>query len=429
MAAITFQPLMKPLQGIIRVPGDKSISHRAVMFGALAYGKTTVKGFLPGEDCLSTISCFRKMGVDIRQDDDMVTIAGNGASGLREPESVLDVGNSGTTARLLLGILAGLPFHSVLIGDESIAKRPMDRVTVPLKKMGAVIDGRGDGTFTPISVRGGLSKGIRYVSPVASAQVKSAVLLAGMLGEGKTTVVEPAFSRDHTERMLEAFGISVQKKALEASVIGGQSLTGRDIEVPGDVSSAAFFLAAGAIANGSELTLENVGMNPTRTGILDILKKMGADLTFENTRSYGAEPVADVTIKHSELEGIDIGGDMIPTLIDEIPVIALIATQVKGKTVIKDAAELKVKETNRIDTVVSQLKKLGADIEATDDGMVVNGGELLDGGEVDSFGDHRIGMMLAAASCVAKSEIVVKRAEAIAVSYPDFTKVFTKLSY
>ncbi|HHY73178.1 MAG TPA: 3-phosphoshikimate 1-carboxyvinyltransferase [Bacillus bacterium] len=408
------------LNGTVLVPGDKSISHRAVMFGAIANGKTTITGFLPGEDCLSTINCFRKMGVGIHQMGDYVEIESAGIDGLQEPVDILDVGNSGTTTRLMLGILATRPFHSVIIGDESIAKRPMGRVTNPLRTMGAKIDGRNDGMFTPLSIRGGETKGIEYNSPVASAQVKSAILLAGLGSKGVTTVTEPALSRDHTERMLEAFGAKISRDGLSVSIEGGQSLSATAIEVPGDISSAAFFLVAGAIVPNSEITLKNVGMNPTRVGIVTVLENMGAALSVTNERVVNGEPVADLTISTSNLKGIEIYGDIIPTLIDEIPIIALLATQAEGKTIIRDAEELKVKETNRIDTVVTELRKMGAIIEATDDGMIIEGKASLHGADVNSYGDHRIGMMLSIAALIANTETILENPEAIAVSYPNF---------
>lgn len=415
------------LNGVIQVPGDKSISHRAVMFGAIAKGKTTVAGFLPGEDCLSTISCFQKMGVSIQQTGDYVEIESAGIDGLQEPKDILDVGNSGTTTRLMLGILATRPFHSVIIGDESIAKRPMGRVTNPLRQMGAVIDGRENGMYTPLSIRGGNTVGIQYSSPVASAQVKSAILLAGLGSEGVTTVSEPALSRDHTERMLEAFGAKVIRDGLSVSIAGGQTLTATNIVVPGDISSAAFFLVAGAIVPNSQITIHNVGMNPTRIGIITVLQRMGANLEVFNERTVNGEPVADLIISTSELKGTEISGDIIPTLIDEIPIIALLATQAEGKTIIRDAEELKVKETNRIDTVVAELSKMGAKIEATADGMIIQGPSTLHGATVNSYGDHRIGMMLAIAALISKSETTLQNAEAIAVSYPNFFDHLTEL--
>ncbi|MBU8907257.1 3-phosphoshikimate 1-carboxyvinyltransferase [Desertibacillus haloalkaliphilus] len=425
MADVVVEPVRQGLNGDITIPGDKSISHRAVMFGAVANGRTTIEGFLPGEDCISTISCFKKLGVAIDHEQDRVTVDGNGWDGLQEPVEILDVGNSGTTTRLMLGVLAARPFHSVIIGDQSIAKRPMSRVTVPLRDMGASIDGRAEGNLTPLSIRGGNTKGISYTSKVASAQVKSAILLAGIQSEGITSVHEPFISRDHTERMLEAFGVEVERDGNTVSVRGKQELTGRHIVIPGDISSAAFFLVAGAIVPNSNITLRNVGMNPTRTGIIDVLLAMGADLTLSNQQVLNGEPVADLTIATSSLKAIEIGGELIPRLIDEIPVIAVLATQASGKTVIKDAEELKVKETNRIDTVVSELKKIGASIEATEDGMIINGTGCLQGAHVQSFGDHRIGMAMAVAACVSDQPVTIAESEAIAVSYPTF---FTDLN-
>ncbi|MGE7850697.1 3-phosphoshikimate 1-carboxyvinyltransferase [Bacillus paramycoides] len=408
------------LNGEIVVPGDKSISHRAVMFGAIAEGTTRVSNFLLGEDCLSTIACFQKLGVKIEQSGNDVTIYGKGLENLQEPKEVLDVGNSGTTIRLMLGILSNTPFHSTIIGDESIGKRPMKRVTDPLSKMHAQIDGRENGQYTPLSIRGGRVKGIHYHAPVASAQVKSAVLLAGLQGEGVTTVTEPMQSRDHTERMLRAFGCTVEVNERTVSLQGGQQLKGIEIKVPGDISSAAFFLVAGAIVQNSKLVLKNVGLNPTRTGILDVLTKMGARISIDNIRNEEFEPCGDITIETSKLKGIEIGGSLIPRLIDEIPVIALLATQAEGITVIKDAEELKVKETNRIDTVVDELGKLGAKIEATPDGMIIYGKQDLKGNTVNSHGNHRIGMMLAIASCIVNGEVKIENSDAVAVSYPNF---------
>ncbi|WP_078380188.1 3-phosphoshikimate 1-carboxyvinyltransferase [Sutcliffiella halmapala] len=409
------------LNGAINIPGDKSISHRAVMFGSMARGKTTVENFLPGEDCLSTISCFEKLGVQIERSETAVTVYGKGFEGLKESSDILNVGNSGTTARLMMGILSGLPFHSVLIGDESIAKRPMKRVTGPLRDMGARIQGNQDGNFTPISIQGGDLSGINYASPVASAQVKSAILLAGLQAKGSTTVQEPFKSRDHTERMLRAFGVDIEIDGCNVKLEGGQSLTADlHIVVPGDISSAAFFLVAGAIVPDSKVTLKRVGLNPTRTGILEVLKEMGASLTYTNVVEDGPEPYADITVVASSLKAVEVSGEIIPRLIDEIPIIALMATQAEGTTVIKDAQELKVKETNRIDTVVNELKKLGAKITATDDGMIIEGKTKLTGGQLDSYGDHRIGMMGAIASLIAEDETILVNDEAINVSYPNF---------
>jgi len=416
------------ISGTVQVPGDKSISHRAVMFGALAEGTTTIEGFLPGADCLSTISCFRQMGIEIEQEGNRVTVTGKGWYGLQEPSRTLDVGNSGTTARLLAGILATQPFHTVMEGDESIAKRPMRRVVGPLREMGARIDGRKDGEFTPLSIRGGKLKGIQYRSPVASAQVKSAILLAGLQADGVTSVTEPHLSRDHTERMLQAFGVQVVRDGLTVSVEGGQRLTGRAIQVPGDISSAAFLIAAVMMVPGSSLFIPNVGINPTRTGILDVVKAMGGSVELVNQRIVNEEPVADLRISYAELSGIEIGGEIIPRLIDEVPVIAVMATQAKGRTVIRDAQELKVKETDRIATVVSELTKLGAQVTPTDDGIIVEGPTPLHGAVIDSLGDHRIGMAMAIAGLAAAGETVIENEEAIAVSFPNFAEILQQIS-
>ncbi|KZE55480.1 3-phosphoshikimate 1-carboxyvinyltransferase [Brevibacillus parabrevis] len=418
----------KKIAGTVRVPGDKSISHRAVMFGALAEGVTTIEGFLPGADCLSTISCFRRMGIEIEQQGDKVTVQGKGWYGLQEPMQHLDVGNSGTTIRLMSGILATQPFHTVMEGDESIAKRPMRRVIGPLRQMGAKIDGRKDGEFTPLSIRGGKLQSMAYQSPVASAQVKSAILLAGLQAEGVTSVTEPHLSRDHTERMLQAFGVSVVRDGLTVSVEGGQKLTGRAISVPGDISSAAFLIAAVMVVPGSSLLIENVGINPSRTGIIDVVKAMGGSLELQNERIVNEEPVADLLVTHSQLHGIEISGDIIPRLIDEIPVIAVMATQAIGQTVIRDAEELKVKETDRIATVVSQLSKFGGRVTPTDDGMIIEGQTALTGAVIDSMGDHRIGMAMAIAGLAATGETGIENEEAIDVSFPGFEELLKNIS-
>lgn len=429
MGKHTLKTNITSLQGDILVPGDKSISHRSVMFGAVAEGVTTVTGFLMGEDCLSTVSCFRQLGVEIEEKSNQMIIHGKGWAGLKEPNEVLNVGNSGTTIRLMMGILAGRNFHATLIGDESIGKRPMTRVTKPLGQMGAKIDGRQYGEYTPLSIRGGGISGIEYHAPVASAQVKSSILLAGLQADGTTTVVEPEKSRDHTERMIRQFGGTVEEDGLTVSVRGGQTLKGTNIKVPGDISSAAFFLVAGAIVPNSCITLKNVGLNPTRTGIIDVMKAMGADITIEVTAGEQFEPIGDITIKTSHLKGTTISGELIPRLIDELPIIALLATQAEGETTIRDAHELKVKETNRIDTVVNELSKLGAAITATDDGMIIHGGNQnkLTGGIVSSHGDHRIGMMLAVAALICKEEVSLEQKEAISVSYPQFFADLEKL--
>lgn len=408
------------LEGILTVPGDKSISHRAVMFGAIAKGKTTVTGFLPGEDCLSTIDCFRKLGVDIQVDGTNVEINSPGMEGWQEPKEVLYTGNSGTTTRLMLGILAGTNFHSVMTGDASIGKRPMGRVTKPLKQMGALINGREGGQYTPLAIQGTKLKAIDYTMPVASAQVKSAILLAGLQAEGTTIVREKEVSRDHTERMLKQFGANIEVKDGVISIEGGQQLKGTHIDVPGDISSAAFFLVAGAIVPNSEVVLKNVGINPTRAGIIEVMQQMGADLTIAQEKSDAAEPTATLTVRTSHLKGTTIEGEIIPRLIDEIPIIALLATQAEGTTIIRNAEELRVKETDRIEAVVTELKKLGADITATEDGMIINGLTSLKGAKLSTYGDHRIGMMAAIASLITESPVEIDDADCIAISYPTF---------
>lgn len=408
------------LQGEIRVPGDKSISHRSIMFGAIAEGTTTVEGFLLGEDCLSTIDCFRKLGVKINVDGTNVKIESAGIDAWEEPKEVLYTGNSGTTTRLMLGILAGTKIHTIMTGDASIGKRPMRRVVDPLRQMGAQIAGRNDGQYTPLAIQGTALSAIDYTMPVASAQVKSAILLAGLRAKGTTIVRESEISRDHTERMLRQFGAKVETADGVVSFEGGQKLKGTHVNVPGDISSAAFFLAAGAIAEGSKIVLENVGINETRAGIIDVLQAMGADMEILVADEQAAEPTAAITIQTSNLHGTTIEGAMIPRLIDEIPILALVATQAQGKTVIKDAEELKVKETDRLTAVVAELKKLGADIEATEDGMIINGPTKLHGASLQSYGDHRIGMMAGVAALIADGPVEIDDADCIAVSYPAF---------
>lgn len=418
----------KVFNKVLRVPGDKSISHRAVMFGAIADGTTRIENFLPGEDCHHTIECFRRLGVEIEQESSTtLTVHGKGWRGLREPNQCLDVGNSGTTIRLLLGILAGSPFFSTVHGDASIARRPMDRVVEPLRRMGARIDGRDGGRFAPLAVRGGELRGIEHHSPVASAQVKSCLLLAGLRAEGWTRVKEPHPSRDHTERMLKDFGAELSLEEGTVSVKGGQSLSGLHVRVPGDISSAAFLFAAALLVPGSRVTVRDVGINPTRTGILDVFRSMGAEVIVTPTAQWCGEPVGDVTVTGGSLRGVEVGGDMIPRLIDEIPVLAVVATQAEGRTVIRDAAELKVKESNRIATVAEELRKLGAYVEETADGLIIEGRTSLKGALLDSHGDHRIGMAMAVAGLASEGEVRVKGAEAIAVSFPNFAEILKEL--
>lgn len=407
-----------PLRGDFTVPGDKSISHRAVMFGALAQGATHITGFLMGEDCLSTIDCFRSMGVSIAVAGQSVTVHGVGLHGLRAPAAALYTGNSGTTTRLLCGILAGQRFSCTMTGDASICKRPMGRVITPLRQMGASIDGV-DGNYCPLNLGGGMLHGITYTLPVASAQLKSAILLAGLYASSPTTVIEPAPSRDHTERMLRALGASVHTEDNRITLTPPHELRAQDIAVPADISSAAFFLVAAAIIPGSCLTIRNVGVNPTRTGILDVLRAMGADIEMTNARG-GAEPVCDLTVQYAPLHGVEIGGAVIPRLIDELPVLAVAAACAQGETVIRDAQELKVKESNRIAAMVTELQKAGADVAETGDGMIIRGGKPLHGAAFATYGDHRIAMSMAvcALACAGESEIL--QPEVVAISYPDF---------
>ena len=414
-----------PLRGEITVPGDKSISHRAVMLGALASGTTHITGFLMGEDCLSTIDCFRKMGVSIDVSDKEVVVEGVGLHGLTAPECELYTGNSGTTTRLLSGILAGQSFTSTMNGDATIQRRPMGRVMKPLREMGASIEGKDD-NFCPLTMHPSELHGIEYRLPVASAQLKSAILLAGLYAEGQTTVIEPAPSRDHTERMFRALGVEIETNGNVITLDPPEDLHAVDIAVPSDISSAAYFLVAGAIVPGSELTIKNVGVNPTRTGIIDVLRDMGADITESNFREE-AEPVCDLTVRYSRLHGTEIGGAIIPRLIDELPVIAVAAAFAEGETVIRDAQELKVKESNRIASMVAELSKAGVDVEETDDGMIVRGGEKPHGASFETYKDHRIAMSLSILGLAAEGASRIDEPEVVAISYPDFFGTIEKL--
>lgn len=419
------------LQGRIRIPGDKSISHRALMLGALAQGETIIHGLLLGEDPRSTASCFRAMGAEISElNTDEVRVRGIGLGQLSEPIDVLNAGNSGTTLRLMLGILASHPdrFFTVT-GDHSLRSRPMSRVVKPLHLMGANIWGRKNHSLAPLAIRGQALKPIHYDSPIASAQVKSCILLAGLMTEGQTTVTEPALSRDHSERMLRAFGaeLSVDPETNSVTITGQAQLSGQTVIVPGDISSAAFWLVAGAIVPGSDLTIENVGINPTRTGVLEILDRMGADIVLENQREVAGEPVADLRIRHRPLKACEISGDVIPRLIDEIPILAVAAVFAEGTTLVKDAEELRVKESDRITVMATQLNQMGAAIKELPDGMEITGGTALKGTEVDSFTDHRIAMSLAIAALNAAGTTTIHRAEAAAISYPDFTATLQRV--
>lgn len=424
------------LEGEITVPGDKSISHRSVMLGALAKGTTVVTHFLEGADCLSSIQCFRSLGVKIHNDPDkgLVRIEGRGLHGLQAPEQILDAGNSGTTTRLISGILSAQPFTSMITGDASIQKRPMGRIITPLSMMGAEIESIRGNNCAPLKITGQNLHGIHYTSPVASAQVKSAILLAGLYAQGTTRITEPSLSRNHSELMLSAFGAKVSSipdgsKSYTAAIHPADELYAIDISVPGDISSAAYFIAAGLIVPNSCITIKNVGINPTRDGILRVCKAMGANITMENIHNEGMEPVADITVRSQSLHGTVIGGELIPTLIDEIPVIAVLACFASGTTIIKDAAELKVKESNRIDTVVEALSAMGARITATEDGMIIEGGAPLHGAKIQSYDDHRIAMAFSVAAMNSESPVEIVGAECIRISYPDFFGDLNALRY
>lgn len=415
------------LRGELSIPGDKSISHRAVMFGSLAKGTTHISNFLSGADCLSTIDCFRKMGVLIEQDGTNVTVHGNGLHGLKAPSETLDVGNSGTTTRLISGILAGQNFETVLSGDASLNKRPMGRIIKPLEQMGAKITSVNGNGCAPLKIEGTKLNATHYDSPVASAQVKSCVLLAGLYADGKTSVTEPALSRNHTELMLRSFGVKVESHDTTATITPPEEMIATDIVVPGDISSATFFIVAGLITPNSCIRLKNVGINPTRDGILRVCKDMGADVTLENVIDNGGEPTADIVVKTSKLKGTVIGGEVIPTLIDEIPVIALLAAFAEGETVIKDAAELKVKESDRIALTVDNLVKMGVDATATDDGMIIKGSNPLHGASINCKYDHRIAMTFSIAGINAEGETVIEDSECVDVSYPTFYEQLNSL--
>lgn len=408
------------LHGCLTVPGDKSISHRSIMLGALAEGTTEVHGFLQGADCLSSISCFEKMGVQIENQGDIVRIHGLGLHNLHAPSRTLDVGNSGTTTRLMSGILAAQSFTSLVDGDASIRKRPMKRIITPLTQMGASITSLNQNDCAPLRIEGKPLHGIHYQSPVASAQVKSAILLAGLYADGETSVTEPYVSRNHTELMFEAFGVPVHREGTTVTIRPIDSLNAQKILVPGDISSAAYFLVAGLITPNSELVIRNVGINPTRDGILDVCRAMGADITLERVSDTIGEPTADIRVRTSALHSTVIEGAVIPKLIDELPIIAVLACFAEGTTVIRDAQELKVKESNRIDVMVHSLSAMGADIEATDDGMIIHGGKPLHGAVIDSNLDHRIAMSFAIAGMNADGETEIQGSECVNISYPNF---------
>lgn len=424
-------PIIQRLKGTFQVPSDKSISHRSVMFGSLAKGTTHITNFLMGADCLSTISCFRALGVPIDVDEEKqeVWVHGQGLHGLHAPAETLDCGNSGTTVRLISGILAGQSFKTTLTGDASIQKRPMNRVILPLSQMGAKFTAKAD-NFCPMTIETANSlHGIHYTSPVASAQVKSAVLLAGLYADSPTTVTEPALSRDHTERMLAAFGANLKREGCSVTIAPCQELYAMSIEVPGDISSAAFFMTAGLITPDSEILIENVGINPTRRGVLDVLLAMGGDITCLNEREVGGEPVCDLLVRSSQLHGTTIAGSIIPTLIDEIPALAVAALFAEGTTIIKDAHELRVKESDRIEALYTELSKLGAKITPAEDGMTIEGGHPLHGGAaLESYHDHRIAMALTIAASRLDEPCTLSHPECVAISFPHFFQLLSDYS-
>ena len=416
------------LKGNIFVPGDKSISHRSLILGSIAQGETRIYNFLNSLDCLKTLECMQALGAEIELGkDNFVKIKGKGLYGLQEPKDILDVGNSGTTIRLLTGLLSGQDFYSVLCGDASIRKRPMKRVVEPLRLMGADIWGRKDGQFAPLSVRGNKLNPLQYILPVASAQVKTALLLAGLYTKGETIIKEPLPARDHTERMLEIMQANIKISPPEIKLTGGRELKSTDIFIPGDISSAAYFIAAASILKGSQITIKQVGINPTRTGIIEMLNKMGAKIDTLNYRIKSNEPQADLMIERSKLQGVEIKKENIPFLIDELPLIAVVATQAQGKTVVSGAKELRVKETDRIKAIVSELRKMGADIKEREDGFIVEGPSKLKGAVCESYNDHRIAMSLAVAALLAEGKTIIRNSECIDISFPGFEKILQKL--
>ena len=419
----------RAIRGEVTVPGDKSISHRSIMLGSIANGTTTITNFLRGEDNFATMAAFRAMGVAIEDDGRTVTVHGAGLHGLQEPGDVLDCGNSGTTIRLMTGLLSGQRFFSVLTGDQYLRKRPMKRVTEPLARMGAQIHGRGNGTLAPLAISGTQLQGISYQSPIASAQVKSALMLAGLYADGTTTITEPTLSRDHSERMLRYFGANLETTGSTVTLQGGQELQGREICVPGDISSAAFLLVAALIVPGSELLIRNVGVNPTRTGVIDILQAMGGDIVLQNQRELSGEPVADLLVRSSRLKGIEISGELVPRAIDEFPAICVAAALAEGTTVLRDARELRVKETDRIAAMAANLRLIGAGaIEETEDGMVIQGVASLTGGTVTSFGDHRIAMSLSIAALASQAAVTVDDVSCVATSFPGFYELLGRVA-
>lgn len=421
------------LRGEVNIPGDKSISHRCIMFGSIASGTTEISNFLQGADCLATINCFRKMGIEIENQPEKIIVHGKGLHGLTAPTEILDVENSGTTTRLISGILVGQPFESKLSGDNSLNSRPMKRIMEPLTRMGGHISSILRNGCAPLYIAPGKLHGIHYDSPVASAQVKSSILLAGLYADGETSVTEPSLSRNHTELMLKEFGADIRSQydlntsKATAFIRPCSELYGQKIMVPGDISSAAYFIAAGLLVPDSEILIKNTGINATRAGILKVCEDMGANITLLNERTEGGEAIADILVRTSKLHGTTISGDIIPTLIDEIPIIAIMAAAAEGTTIIKDAAELKVKETNRIETVVDNLKAMGCDIIATDDGMIIHGGKPLHGATIHTLLDHRIAMAFSIAALIAEDTTRILDSKCVDVSYPTFYDSFENL--
>jgi 3-phosphoshikimate 1-carboxyvinyltransferase len=416
------------LKGSIFVPGDKSISHRSLILGSIAQGETRIYNFLNSLDCLKTLECMQALGVEIELGkDNSVKIKGKGLYGLKEPKNILDVGNSGTTIRLLAGLLSGQNFYSVLNGDASIRKRPMKRVVQPLRLMGADICGREDGHFAPLSIKGSKLNPFQYTLPVASAQVKTALLLAGLYTTGGTIIKETLPTRDHTERMLEIMQADIKISPPEIKVMGRKELKGIEIFIPGDISSAAYFIAAASMLGDSHIIIKQVGVNPTRTGIIEILKKMGTKIDILNYRIKSNEPQADLKIEYSDLKGIEIKEENVPFLIDELPLVAVVASQAQGKTVVSGAKELRVKETDRIKAIVSELKKMGADIKEKEDGFAVNGPNRLQGAVCESYNDHRIAMSLAVAALLAEGKTVIRNSECMDISFPGFEKTLQNM--
>jgi 3-phosphoshikimate 1-carboxyvinyltransferase len=432
MTELVVQP-SRGLRGELTLPGDKSISHRSVLFSAIADGDTTITGFLAGEDTMNTARAVTMMGIVVEGlGSDRLVVRGRGLDGLSEPDSVLDLGNSGTGLRLMAGLLAGQNFFSVLTGDRFLRKRPMARIVDPLRRMGAMIDGRSDARLAPLAIRGGGGriKPLDFISPIASAQVKSALLLAGLYAEGATSVTEPSKSRDHTERLLRFFGVEVREEGTRVTVQGRQRLRARGpLGIPADISSAAFFLVAASIVPGSDLTLKNVGVNPTRTGIIDVLSSMGADISLENRGEQAGEPVADIRVRYHRLHAARIDGSVIPRAIDEIPVLAVAASYAEGRTIIKDAAELRVKESDRIATMAAELRKMGASVTELPDGMEITGQEALAAAVCESHGDHRIAMSMAVAGLAARGETTIRDTEWIETSFPGFERLLREAAY